>query len=85
MATAAAALVQVRRQKMRAREYDRSSYLSQISQIIFVEKNLSCGEISDFCKEFKKKLWSFNEIYAVFILDLCGEKSVWRKNYKYEV
>ena len=27
-----------------------SSYLSQISPIIFMEKNLSCGEISDFCR-----------------------------------
>ena len=32
-----------------------------------------------------KKLWSFIEIYAVFVLDLCGEKSMWRKNDKYEV
>ena len=30
-------------------------------------------------------LWSFIEIYAVFVLYLCGEKSVWRKNDKYEV
>ena len=63
-----------------------SSYLSQISQIIFVEKNLSCGEISDFCKEFElNNLWSFIEIYAVLVLNLRGEKSVWRKNDKYEV
>ena len=32
-----------------------------------------------------KNLWSFIEIYAVFVLNLCGEKSVWRKNDKYEV
>ena len=25
-------------------------------------------------------LWSFIEIYAVFVLNLCGEKSVWRKS-----
>ena len=25
-------------------------------------------------------LWRFIEIYAVFVLDLCGEKSVWRKS-----
>ena len=31
-----------------------TSYLSQLSQIIFVEKNLSCGEISDFCREFEQ-------------------------------
>ena len=37
-------------------------------------------------------LWSFIEIYAVFVLNLCGEKLspkakvyVWRKNDKYEV
>ena len=35
-------------------------------------------------------LWYFIEIYAVFVLNLCGEKSVWRKslwrkNDKYEV
>ena len=35
-------------------------------------------------------LWSFIEIYPVFVLNLCGEKSVrrkslWRKNDKYEV
>ena len=33
---------------------EQTSYLSQISQIISVEKNLSCGEISDFCKEFEQ-------------------------------
>ena len=36
-----------------------SSYLSQISQIISVKKNLSCGEISDFCKKFEQ----FMEFY----------------------
>ena len=35
-------------------------------------------------------LWGFIEIYAVFVLNLCGEKSVWRKslwrkNDEYEV
>ena len=30
-------------------------------------------------------LWSFIEIYAILVLNLCGEKSVWRKNDKYEV
>ena len=35
-------------------------------------------------------LWSFIKIYAVFVLNLCGEKSVWRKsmwrkNDKYEM
>ena len=35
-------------------------------------------------------LWSFIKVYAVFVPNLCGEKSawrksVWRKNDKYEV
>ena len=35
-------------------------------------------------------LWSFIEVYAAFVPNLCGEKfvprkSVWRKNDKYEV
>ena len=35
-------------------------------------------------------LWSFIEVYAVFVPNVCGEKSVrrkfvWRKNDKYEV
>ena len=29
--------------------------------------------------------WSFIKIYAVFVLNMCGEKSVWRKNDQYEV
>ena len=49
-----------------------------------MEKNLSFGEISDFCKEFEQFM-EFIETYAVFVLNLCGEKSVWRKNDKYEV
>ena len=61
-----------------------SSYLSQISQIIFVEKNLSCGEISDFCKEFEQFMEFYRNLCR-FFLNLCGEKSVWRKNDKYEV
>ena len=39
--------------------WSQTSYLSQISQIIFVDKNLSCGEISDLCKEFEQ----FMEFY----------------------
>ena len=49
-------------------------YLSQISQIIFVEKNLSCGEISDFRKEFEQLMM---EIYRN-ICRFCS-KFVWRK------
>ena len=56
-----------------------SSYLTEISQIISVGKNLSCGEISDFSKEFEQ----FMEFYR----NLCRfcSKFVRRKNYKYEV
>ena len=46
-----------------------SSYLSQISQIIFVEKNLSCGEISDFCKEFEQFVWR-----KICVDKICVEK-----------
>ena len=46
---------------------------SYLSQIISVEKNLSCGEISDYCKEFEQ----FMEFYR----NLCRfcSKFVWRK------
>ena len=56
-----------------------TSYLSRISRIISVEKNLSYGEISDSCKEFEQ----FMEFYR----NLCRfcSKFVWRKNDKYEV
>ena len=52
---------------------EQTSYLSQISQIIFVEKNLSCGEISDFWKDFEQ--------FMEFYLNLCHfcSKFVWRK------
>ena len=65
-------------------KYFQTSYLSQISQIISMEKNLSLEEFQISVKNLKN-LWSFIEIYAVFVLNLCGEKSVWRKNDKYEV
>ena len=44
-----------------------------------MEKNLSCGEISDFCKEFEQ--------FMEFHQNLCRfcSKFVWRKNDKYEV
>ena len=50
-----------------------TSYLSRISRIISVEKILSCGEISDFCKEFEQ----FMALYR----NLCRFCSwfVWRK------
>ena len=66
-----------------------SSYLSRTSRIISLEKNLSCGEISDFCKEFEQ--------FMAFYRNLCRfcSKFVWRKifvekisvgkNKKYEI
>ena len=50
-----------------------SSYLSRISRVISVEKNLSSGEISDFCKEFEQ----FTEFYR-YLCCFCS-KFVWRK------
>ena len=52
--------------------------MSQISRIKFVEKFQISGKNLN-------NLWSLIEIYAVFVLNLCGKKSVLRKNYKYEV
>ena len=50
-----------------------TSYLSQISQILSVEKNLPCGEDSDFSKEFEQSM--------DFYRNLCRfcSKFVWRK------
>ena len=60
-----------------------TSYLSQISQIISVEKICL---VEKFQISAKNNLLSFIKIYAVFVLNLCGEKSGWRKNdNKYEV
>ena len=47
-----------------------SSYLPQISRFISVEKKLSCGEISDFCKQFME--------YYRNLCRFCS-KFVWRK------
>ena len=61
-----------------------TSYLSQISQVIFVEKNLSGGEISDFCKEFEQFVEYYQNLCR-FYSKFVWRKSVWRKNDKYEV
>ena len=68
---------------------DQSSYLSRISQIIFVEKNCHVEKFGLSIKNLNN-LWSFIKIDAFFVPNLCGEKSaqrksVWRKNDKYEV
>ena len=61
-----------------------TSCLSQISQIISVEKNLSCGEISDFCKEFEQFMEFYRNLCR-FCSKFVWRKSLWRKNDKYEV
>ena len=50
-----------------------SSYLSRISRFISVGKKMSCGEISDFCKELEQ--------FMKFYRNLCPfcSKFVWRK------
>ena len=65
------------------------SQTSYLSQIIFVEKNLSCGEISDFCKEFKQFMEFYRNLCR-FLFEICVQKNLWRKsvwlkNDKYEV
>ena len=50
-----------------------TSYLSKISRIISVEKNLSCGEISNFCKEFEQFMEFYRNLFC-----FCSQ-FVWRK------
>jgi len=49
-----------------------------------VEKNLSCGEISDFCKEFEQFV-EFYQNLCRFCSKFVWRKSLWRKNDKCEV
>ena len=63
--------------------------MSQISQIIFVEKICHVEKFQLSILDLNN-LWSFIEVYAGFVPNLCGEKSAqrksaWRKNDKYEV
>ena len=57
---------------------------SYLSQIISVEKNLSCGEISDFCRLFEQFM-EFYQNLCRFFSKFVWRKSLWRKNDKYEV
>ena len=50
-----------------------TSYLSLISRIVSVEKILSCGEISDFCKEFEQFMEFYRNLWR-----FCS-KFAWRK------
>ena len=63
-----------------------SSCLSQISQIIFVEKKLSCGEILGNFGGFWEILGDFATIYALSCGEKMSPKSTFvEKKYKYEV
>ena len=69
-----------------------------LTDLIFVTNitNYICGEKTCHVEKLQISinkvfnLWDFVVIYAVFVLNLCGEKlspkvHVWRKNDKYEV
>ena len=56
-----------------------TSYLSLISRIISVEKILSCGEISDFCKEFEQFMEFFLSKFMPFFVQICVEKNLAQK------
>ena len=56
-----------------------SSYLSRISRIIFVEKNCHVEKFQLSLQNLNN-LWSFIKVYAVFVPNLCREKSVRRKH-----
>ena len=58
--------------------------MSQISQITSAAKNLSCAEISDFCKEFEQFMEFYRNLCR-FCSKFVWRKSLWRKNDKYEV
>ena len=66
-----------------------SSYLSEYHQIYLWRKNCHVEKFQLSIQNLNN-LWSFIEVYATFVPNLCGEKSVrrksvWRKNDKYEV
>ena len=68
----------------------RAHIFSRLSRIIFVEKNHNIWKKFGLSIKNLNNLWSFIKVYAVFVPNLCGEKSarrksVWRKNDKYEV
>ena len=70
--------------KKRQKREAKTPIILRFLDLIFVEKNMSIGEISDFCKEFEH----FLEFYQN-LCRLCSKfvwrRSVWRKNDKYEV
>ena len=66
--------------------YGQSSYLSQISQTIFVEKKISCGEILGNFEKFLEILGDFATIYALSRGEKLSPKSTYGdKNDKYVV
>ena len=75
-----------------------SSYIVVVTELIFVTNitNYIRGEKNCDVEKFQLSIqnvnnfWSFIEVYAVFVPNLCGDKSVrrksvWSKNEKYEV
>ena len=60
-----------------------SSFLSQISQIIFVKKKLSCGDILGFFGKFWEILGDFATIYALSFGEKMSPKSTFvEKNWQ---
>ena len=57
-----------------------TSHLSQISQIIFVEKKLSCGEILEKFWEIVRNFGKFCHNLRAFIEKLRPKVHLWRKN-----
>ena len=54
-------------------------FITNITEILSGEKICYVKKFQISIKNLNN-LWSFIEIYAVFVLNLCGEKSVWRKS-----
>ena len=55
--------------------FNQSSYLSRISRIIFVEKKLSCGEISAFYTEFEQ-FYGVLSKFMPFLFQIYVEKKM---------
>ena len=68
-----------RKGKISKKSLKQTSYLSRISRIISVENILSCGEISDFCKEFEQFM-AFYQKFMLFLFKICVEKNLCGEN-----
>ena len=56
-------------------------FVTDITDYIRGEKSVMCRKFQISVKNLNN-LWSFIEIYVVFVLNLCGDKSLWRKSDK---